>query len=100
MKLSHLAKTILLRLKGDNLGKEKYKLTAKDVFIKLFRKKKKLTVKCVIAGFPRSGTHWIRNVVEKTTNSYCPSLDDVNYSKVNVQQEISFLKFMQGLQRL
>ncbi len=27
----------------------------------------KITIKCILCGFPRTGTHWIRNVIEKST---------------------------------
>ena len=28
----------------------------------------KLEIRCIMCGFPRSGTHWIKNVIEKSTN--------------------------------
>ena len=29
--------------------------------------KSKIYIKCILCGFPRTGTHWIRNVIEKST---------------------------------
>lgn len=28
----------------------------------------RIEIKCILCGFPRTGTHWVRNVVEKSTN--------------------------------
>ena len=89
-----MLKVFLLRLKGDNLGKGKlkYKLTFRDVFIKLFTSRSDFNVLCVMCGFPRSGTHWIRNVVEKSSGLYCPNLEDIDYSKVSVNKKMPVMK--------
>lgn len=34
----------------------------------------KIHIKCLLCGFPRSGTHWIRNVIEKSTSEFTGDL--------------------------
>ena len=94
MNLKNAIKSLKLRLSGGHLGKWKlrYQLSLKDLFIKLFTKSKSFEVSCVLCGFPRTGTHWIRNVVQQSTGQYCPSLDDVDYNKIELNKKIPLFK--------
>jgi hypothetical protein len=90
----NLLKVILLKIKGNNLGKGKlkYRLTIKDALVKLFTSRSKFNVSCVLSGFPRSGTHWIRNVIEKSSGLYCPDLADIDYDKVYFSKSLPIIK--------
>ena len=78
--IKNIIKVFFLRLKNQNFSSgNKYRITLKDVFIKLFYSKNDIEIKSVLCGFPRSGTHWIRNVISETTDLYCGSMDDFNF---------------------
>jgi len=92
MIIKNFIKSLLLKLNGRNLGKVKYRLTIKDLILKLLTSKTNFNVMGVMCGFPRTGTHWIRNVTEKSTKVYCPSLGDIDYSKIKKNQDIPLFK--------
>lgn len=94
MKLNNIVKTFLLRIRKQNLGfgKDKYNLNFKDLFLKLFSNKSEFHIDVVLCGFPRSGTHWIRNVVSNSIDKYCPTLEDIDYAKVRKQKYLPLIK--------
>ena len=49
-------------------------------------------VRAVLSGFPRSGTHWIRNVIELSSGLYCPSLIDLNVKRFKNSNDIPVIK--------
>lgn len=94
-KLNNLCKVIILRLKRDNMGygKKKYQFNFTDLIKKIFFKKiGKIKIDYVITGFPRSGTHWVRNVVETNSLKYCPNLEDMNLDKIINDKEVFLIK--------
>jgi hypothetical protein len=94
MNILNLVKAILLRIKGDNLGKGKgqYRLTFRLFFVKLFTSRSDFNISCVMAGFPRSGTHWICNVIEKSSGRYCPNLEDIDFNRVYTDGRLCVIK--------
>lgn len=59
----------------------------------MFVLKSNFNILSVLCGFPRTGAHWIRNVAEKSTKIYCPSLADIDYNKIKKNQDIPLFKF-------
>jgi hypothetical protein len=94
MVLKNIYKVIKLYLTGGALakGKLKYKLTGSDLLMKLFTSKSKFNINCVMCGYPRSGTHWIRNVIEKSSGLYCPNIEDIEYDKVFENKTLPIIK--------
>lgn len=94
MNIGNFVKTLRLNIKGDSLGrgKLKYKLTYNDFIAKLFHKNKKFNISCIMCGFPRSGSHWIRSVIESSSGLYCPSLHEIDYSMIKQKQIIPLFK--------
>jgi hypothetical protein len=87
-------KTLFLRINKKNLGygKSKYTLSLRDFVIKLTQSKYEFEIDVVLCGFPRSGTHWIRNVISKSLKKYCPTLEDIDYSLAIKQYHLPLLK--------
>ena len=85
----NIIKSLLLHANGKNLGTYAYQRGFKDWF-----KSPEIDVTCVLVGFPRTGTHWIRNVTQKVSGFYCPSLqhDECDINKVKAQKKIPLLK--------
>ena len=81
-------KTLALRINKKNFsaGKSKYSLTLRDFLVKLAQSKHEFDIEVVLCGYPRSGTHWIRNVISKSLDKYCPSMDDIDYLTVRKQK--------------
>ena len=84
MNLNNFIKSLKLKLSGEHLGKGKikYRLTSNDFFSKIFKLSPKFIINCVMCGYPRSGTHWISNVVEKSTGLYAPDFSEIEYERV------------------
>lgn len=94
MNFNNIIKTFLLRIRKQNLafGKDTYNLNFKDLFVKLFSTKSMFHIDVVLCGFPRCGTHWIRNVVANSIDRYCPTLEDIDYARVRKQKYIPLIK--------
>lgn len=70
----NLSKTLLNVVSGKSFSKN-VGVNVRNLLLYLVPGKRILRVKCFMCGYPRSGTHWIRNVVEnssgqKTFNLY------------------------------
>lgn len=91
--IKNFIKVLFLRLKGDHLGKgkAKYKITLRDVFFKIFKIKSQFKIECVMCGYPRSGTHWISNVVQKSSDLYSPDYAEIDY-KMALDKHIPLIK--------
>lgn len=66
--------------------------------------KSKINIRCILCGFPRTGTHWIRNVIEKssgekTFNLYenKPSLKDKNVLLIKIHARSKFIANVKSL---
>jgi len=94
MILKNTVKTLAVRINKKNFaaGESKYNLTLRDLIVKLAQSKHEFDIEVVLCGFPRSGTHWIRNVISKSLDKYCPSIDDIDYLRVRKQKELPVLK--------
>ena len=66
--LKNLFKALKELLTGKSIISGRYFYDNKYPITKFFSYyKKKINIKCIMSGFPRTGTHWIRNVIEKST---------------------------------
>ena len=68
LNLKNTVKSLRSILKGETLAQlssfynHRYPPTK---FLKIHQSK--IHIKCILCGFPRTGTHWIRNIIEKST---------------------------------
>lgn len=62
-------KTIKCLIAGKSIAPMTSFYDARYPPTKFFRfHQSKIHIQCIMCGFPRTGTHWIRNVIEKSTN--------------------------------
>lgn len=95
MIFKNAVKTLALRINKKNFGadkKTKYRLSLIDFVYKFTNLKHQFDIEVVLCGYPRSGTHWIRNVISKSLDKYCPSMDDIDYLTVRKQKNLPVLK--------
>ena len=57
-------------------------------FLKIYQSK--ICIKCILCGFPRTGTHWIRNVIEKSTGK--KTYDLYTNKPTHLDNEVLLLK--------
>jgi hypothetical protein len=92
MIIKNVVKPLILKIQGKNLGKGNYTLTIRDLFLKVLSCKSNFSISCVIYGFPRTGTHWVRNVVDKSSEEYCPSLAEIKFDTIIKNQIFPIFK--------
>ena len=98
MELVNLIKTVKIRLKGKSFrpGSTLKKFNPEKLTWILNRSIPRSRIHCIMCGFPRSGTHWIRNVIEKSTGEktyelfkkYNPTDKNILLNKIHTKNKI------------
>lgn len=99
IKLSNSFKALKAIVSGKSMISGSYFYDSKYPISKFFSyNKSKIHIRCILCGFPRTGTHWIRNVIEKssgekTFNLYDnkPTKNDKNALLIKIHARSKFI---------
>jgi len=84
------AKNIRNALSGKSFRSISSFVNVKNILLNLVPGKRKLNIHCILCGIPRSGSHWIQNVIEKSAG--IKTFDIYKKIPTSADEEINLIK--------